>query len=110
MLPAGQEAAEAFYRVVDAAYERRSVAVTSNLHPSGFAGQAASRSDLSLAGSAAMADGLKPLAISQTARDHLLQEDGKRQDDLGRREGLDDTEHDQDAGQHERRDGHKAPG
>ena len=36
MLPAGQEAAEAFYRLVDAAYERRSVAVTSNLHPSGF--------------------------------------------------------------------------
>lgn len=36
MLPAGQEAAEAFYRVVDAAYERRSVAVSSNLHPSGF--------------------------------------------------------------------------
>ncbi len=36
MLPAGQPAAEAFYRVVDAAYERRSVAVTSNLHPSGF--------------------------------------------------------------------------
>jgi DNA replication protein DnaC len=36
MLPAGQHAAEAFYRVVDAAYERRSVAVTSNLHPSGF--------------------------------------------------------------------------
>ena len=36
MLPAGIEAAEAFYRVVDAAYERRSVAVTSNLHPSGF--------------------------------------------------------------------------
>jgi DNA replication protein DnaC len=35
-LPAGQEAAEAFYRVVDAAYERRSVVVTSNLHPSGF--------------------------------------------------------------------------
>ncbi len=34
MLPAGQDAAEAFYRVVDAAYERRSVAVTSNLHPS----------------------------------------------------------------------------
>ena len=33
LLPAGQEAAEAFYRVVDAAYERRSVAVTSNLHP-----------------------------------------------------------------------------
>jgi len=36
MLPAGQDAAEALYRVVDAAYERRSVAVTSNLHPSGF--------------------------------------------------------------------------
>jgi DNA replication protein DnaC len=36
MLPAGQEAAEAFYRLVDAAYERRSVVVTSNLHPSGF--------------------------------------------------------------------------
>jgi DNA replication protein DnaC len=36
MLPAGQAAAEALYRVVDAAYERRSVAVTSNLHPSGF--------------------------------------------------------------------------
>jgi len=33
MLPAGNEAAEAFYRVVDAAYERRSVAVTSNLPP-----------------------------------------------------------------------------
>jgi DNA replication protein DnaC len=36
MLPAGQEAAEAFYRVIDTAYERRSVAVTSNLHPAGF--------------------------------------------------------------------------
>ena len=36
MLPAGQDAAEALYRVVDAAYERRSVAVTTNLHPSGF--------------------------------------------------------------------------
>lgn len=36
MLPVGLDAAEAFYRVVDAAYERRSVAVTSNLHPSGF--------------------------------------------------------------------------
>jgi DNA replication protein DnaC len=35
MLPSGQDAAEAFYRVVDAAYERRSVAVTSNLHPPG---------------------------------------------------------------------------
>jgi DNA replication protein DnaC len=36
LLPAGQEAAEAFYRIVDAAYERRSIAVTSNIHPSGF--------------------------------------------------------------------------
>lgn len=36
MLPAGQDAAEAFYRIVDAAYERRSVAVTSNIHPSRF--------------------------------------------------------------------------
>jgi len=36
MLPAGQEAAEAFYRIVDTAYERRSIAVTSNIHPSGF--------------------------------------------------------------------------
>ena len=36
MLPAGQAAAEALYRVIDATYERRSVAVTSNLHPSGF--------------------------------------------------------------------------
>nr|WP_234308611.1 ATP-binding protein [Streptomyces sp. NRRL F-4428] len=32
----GQAAAEAFHRVIDAAYERRSVNVTSNLHPSGF--------------------------------------------------------------------------
>jgi len=36
MLPAGQDAAEAFYRLVDAAYERRSMAVTSNIHPSGL--------------------------------------------------------------------------
>lgn len=36
MLPAGPDAAEAFYRIVDAAYERRSIAVTSNIHPSGF--------------------------------------------------------------------------
>jgi len=36
MLPAGADAAEAFYRVVDAATERRSLAVTSNIHPSGF--------------------------------------------------------------------------
>ena len=36
ILPAGQDSAEAFYRLADAAYEKRSVAVTSNLHPSGF--------------------------------------------------------------------------
>jgi DNA replication protein DnaC len=36
MLPVGQDAAEAFYRIVDTAYERRSLAVTSNIHPSGF--------------------------------------------------------------------------
>ncbi len=36
MLPSGQDAAEAFYRVIDAAYEKRSVALTSNLHPGGF--------------------------------------------------------------------------
>jgi DNA replication protein DnaC len=36
MLPAGQDLAEAFYRIIDAAYERRSIAVTSNIHPSGF--------------------------------------------------------------------------
>ena len=36
MLPVGAEAAEAFYRLIDAAYERRSVAVSSNLHPAGF--------------------------------------------------------------------------
>ena len=34
--PPGRLTGEAFYRVVDAAYERRSIAVTSNLHPSGF--------------------------------------------------------------------------
>lgn len=36
LLPVGQDAAEGLYRLVDAAYERRSVAVSSNLHPSGF--------------------------------------------------------------------------
>jgi DNA replication protein DnaC len=35
-LPAKPEEAEAFYRVIDAAYEKRSVAVTSNHHPAGF--------------------------------------------------------------------------
>ena len=36
MLPVSPQAAEALFRVVDAAYERRSLAVTSNIHPSGF--------------------------------------------------------------------------
>lgn len=36
MLPVAPESAEALYRVVDAAYERRSIALTSNIHPSGF--------------------------------------------------------------------------
>lgn len=30
------DAAEGLYRLVDAAYERRSIAVSSSLHPSGF--------------------------------------------------------------------------
>jgi DNA replication protein DnaC len=36
LLPAGPDAAEGLYRLADAAYERRSVAVSSNLHPSAF--------------------------------------------------------------------------
>jgi len=36
MVPVSEEAAEALFRVVDAAYEKRSLAITSNLHPSGF--------------------------------------------------------------------------
>ena len=36
LLPVSPDAAEGLYRVVDAAYERRSVAVSSNLHPAGF--------------------------------------------------------------------------
>jgi DNA replication protein DnaC len=36
LLPVGTDAAEGLYRIVEAAYERRSVAVSSNLHPSGF--------------------------------------------------------------------------
>ena len=36
MLPVAADAAEALFRVVDAAYERRSLALTSNIHPSGF--------------------------------------------------------------------------
>jgi hypothetical protein len=36
LLPAGADAAEGLYRLVDAAYEKRSVAISSNLHPAGF--------------------------------------------------------------------------
>lgn len=36
LLPIGADAAEGLYRLIDIAYERRSVAVSSNLHPSGF--------------------------------------------------------------------------
>ena len=36
MLPVAAEAAEALFRIVDAAYERRSLALSSNLHPAGF--------------------------------------------------------------------------
>lgn len=36
LLPVSPDAAEGFYRLVDAAYEKRSVAVSSNLHPAGF--------------------------------------------------------------------------
>ena len=36
LLPVSLDAAEALFRVVDAAYEKRSVALSSNIHPSGF--------------------------------------------------------------------------
>src|SRR5574338_566200 len=36
LLPVATETAEALYRVVDAAYERRAIALSSNLHPAGF--------------------------------------------------------------------------
>lgn len=36
LLPVAAETAEALYRVVDAAYEKRSIALSSNLHPAGF--------------------------------------------------------------------------
>src|SRR3712207_2797825 len=34
--PVAPDAAEALFRVVDAAYEKRSIALTSNIHPAGF--------------------------------------------------------------------------
>jgi len=36
LLPISADAAEALFRVVDAAYEKRSLALSSNIHPSGF--------------------------------------------------------------------------
>jgi DNA replication protein DnaC len=36
LLPVAQDAAEGLYRLVDAAYEKRSVALSSNLHPAAF--------------------------------------------------------------------------
>ncbi len=36
LLPAGADEAEALYRLVDATYERRSLILTSNLHPAQF--------------------------------------------------------------------------
>lgn len=36
LLPISNDAAEGLYRLVDASYERRSLALSSNLHPSGF--------------------------------------------------------------------------
>ncbi len=36
LLPVAADAAEGLYRLVDAAYEKRSIAISSNLHPSGF--------------------------------------------------------------------------
>ena len=36
LLPINQETAEGLYRVIDAAYERRSIALSSNLHPGSF--------------------------------------------------------------------------
>jgi DNA replication protein DnaC len=53
MLPIGEPEAEAFYRLVDAAYEKRSLAVTSNFHPAGF-------------------DALMPKTLATAAVDRLL--------------------------------------
>ncbi len=36
LLPISADAAEALFRVLDAAYEKRSIAISSNIHPSGF--------------------------------------------------------------------------
>ena len=52
-MPVHEETAEAFFRVIDAAYETRSIALSSNLHPAGF-------------------DELMPKAIANAAVDQLL--------------------------------------
>ena len=36
LLAVGADAAEGLYRLIDAAYEKRSIAISSNLHPAGF--------------------------------------------------------------------------
>ncbi|MGH2869431.1 MAG: IS21-like element helper ATPase IstB [Solirubrobacteraceae bacterium] len=36
LLPVSTDAAEALFRVIDVAYEKRSIAISSNIHPSGF--------------------------------------------------------------------------
>lgn len=36
LLPVSTDSAEGFYRIVDAAYEKRSIAISSNHHPAGF--------------------------------------------------------------------------
>ena len=36
LLPVATDAAEGLYRLVDAAYEKRAIAISSNLHPAGF--------------------------------------------------------------------------
>ena len=36
LLPVSADAAEALFRVIDAAYEKRSIAISSIIHPSGF--------------------------------------------------------------------------
>ena len=53
LLPVAHETAEAFFRVIDAAYETKSIALSSNLHPAGF-------------------DELMPKAIANAAVDRLL--------------------------------------
>ncbi|MCG2622700.1 ATP-binding protein [Arthrobacter sp. I2-34] len=53
LLPVTADAAEGFYRVVDASYEKRSLAISSNIHPSGF-------------------DELMPKAIATATVDRLL--------------------------------------